>query len=532
MLQANKRREFGLLANGEAARSSQELNPVSDRAGGWLFWLSAFSALMWLAAAAAFSSLALKASPINSFGSAELVIGAVAAFLPAALVLIAGLSGQQGARARAEARRLADAAMRMLSPSPAAEAAARRLGISVRGEVAALDRSVMQAISRIENLDSIVAEKTNAMGQAVDGVREGADELTRRLETERAALLEIGSTLVQQASAIGAAISNHREAVVQAAEYAEAEIAAADEALESRLTSFAAAASLIADRTEALNLAAKVSAESALRLESALSSALEILAKATALTDAARQSSEQAVQAASMTANALRETTAYAIEESKRAADIIRAETANVQQQARGPGSQSAHSERPAHPAPASPVLNKATSNSPIRARWNWRHLLSDTEKNRIGQGQSVLQSPAPAQALPQPQAPARSVTAQDAALEVLTHPARDMAGLGHALLSRVDLHLESVFNLQALERIAQAARRGTQSRRRSVREQAPDAVLRLSQLICADSAANALAEEILRGDGHDLSELLTRGRAPLSAEATRVFLLVDAAYA
>ncbi len=527
MLQANKRREFGLLASGEATRAPQELSPVSDRAGGWLFWLSSLSALMWLAAAAAFSSLALKASPINSFGSAELVIGAVAAFLPAALVLIAGLSGQQGARARAEARRLADAAMRMLSPSPAAEAAARRLGISVRGEVAALDRSVMQAISRIENLDTLVAEKTSAMGQAVAGVREGADELTRQLETERTALLEIGSTLVQQASAIGAAISNHREAVVQAAEYAEAEIAAADEALESRLTSFAAAASLIADRTEALNLAAKVSAESALRLESALSNALEILAKATALTDAARQSSEQAVQAAGMTANALRETTAYAIEESKRAADIIRAETANVQQQARGLGSQPITGERPAPPpSPASPVPSKPASSAPIRARWNWRHLLSDPEKSHGQQGQSVLQNPT------QAQAPARTAPAQDAALEVLTHPARDMAGLGHALLSRVDLHLESVFNLQALERIAQAARRGTQSRRRSVREQAPDAVLRLSQLICADRSANALAEEILRGDGHDLGELLTRGRAPLSAEATRVFLLVDAAYA
>lgn len=528
MIQANKRREFGLLAGGEGARPPQELSPVSDRAGGWLFWLSALSALMWLAAAAAFSSLALKASPINSFGSAELVIGAVAAFLPAALVLIAGLSGQQGARARAEARRLADAAMRMLSPSPAAEAAARRLGISVRGEVAALDRSVMQAISRIENLDSLVAEKTSAMGAAVEGVRGGADQLSRQMETERAALLEIGSTLVQQASAIGAAISNHREAVVQAAEYAEAEIAAADEALESRLTSFAAAASLIADRTEALNLAAKVSAESALRLESALSSALEILAKATALTDAARQSSEQAVQAASMTANALRETTAYAIEESKRAADIIRAETANVQQQARGPGSASAAGDGAVNPSPASPVRAKADSSAPIRARWNWRHLLSDPVKAQSEHGQSVLQS----QNQGQTQAPIGAKAVQDAALEVLTHPARDMAGLGHALLSRVDLHLESVFNLQALERIAQAARRGTQSRRRSVREQAPDAVLRLSQLICTDTAANALAEEILRGDGHDLGELLTRGRAPLSAEATRVFLLVDAAYA
>lgn len=522
MLHGEKRKEFGLLTGADASRPVEELGVVSERAGGWLFWLSALSAFLWLAAAASLTSLTIEASTLQSLGLAQLAIGVAAALLPAALVLISGLSAQQGARARAEARRLADAAMRMLSPSPAAEAAARRLGISVRGEVAALDRSVQQAISRIEGLDSIVAEKTTAMGQAVEGVRDGAEDLTKRLETERTALLQIGASLVQQAAAIGAAISNHREAVVQAAEYAEAEIAAADEALESRLTSFAAAASLISDRTEALNLAAKVSAESALRLEAALSSALEILAKATALTDAARQSSEQAVQAAGMTANALRETTAFAIEESKRAAERIRAETALAQQAALPAASLGSESVRSAS-APAAPnAMTTATAPS-SRARWNWHHFLTDAERHRT--------QPSPARQLPE----ARALPQQAApvtALEVLTHPARDAAGLGHALLARAGLHLESVFNQQALERIANAARRGTQSRRRCVREQAPDAVLRLSQLICGDAAANGLAEEILRGDGHDLSDLLTRGRAPLSAESTRVFLLVDAAYA
>lgn len=516
MFHPDRRKAFGLL-NEDPPSGADDLVKIADRAGGWLFWLSAFSALMWLGAAAALASMAIRASAVQTLGVAQLAVGVVGALLPAALVLICGLSAQQGSRARAEARRLADAAMRMLSPSPAAEAAARRLGISVRGEVAALDRSVEQAIARIQNLDRIVAEKTHAMGEAVDGVRDGADELGKRLDTERAALLQIGTSLVQQAAAIGAAISNHREAVVHAAEYAEAEIAAADEALESRLTSFAAAASLIADRTEALNLAAKVSAESALRLETALSTALETLAKATALTDAARQSSEQAVQAAGMTANALRETTAFAIEESKRAADVIRAETAMAVQAAR-PGQALPGVGARGDVAPATSPAANATgsgSESSQRSRWTWRHLLADTEKSR-----------APLEATKPAEAPA------PASIEVLTHPARDMAGLGHALLARADLRLESIFSLQALERISTAARRGTQSRRRCVREQAPDAVLRLSQVICSDATANSLAEEILRGEGHDLSDMLTRGRAPLSAEATRVFLLIDAAYA
>lgn len=517
MFHPDKRPDYGLLSNGEPLRPVDDLAKITDRAGPWLFWLSAFSAVMWLSAAAALASLAIQASPLRSFGAAQLAIGVVGALLPAALVLICGLSAQQGARARAEARRLADVAMRMLSPSPVAEAAARRLGISVRGEVAALDRSVQQAIARIENLDTLVSDKAAAMGKAVDNVRDGADDLSKRLDSDRAALLQIGTSLVHQAAAIGAAISNHREAVLHAAEYAEAEISAADEALESRLTSFAAAASLISDRTEALNLAARVSAESALKLETALSAALEVLAKATALTDAARQSSEQAVQAAGMTASALRETTSFAIEESKKAADIIRAETASALQAAHAiqlPG-ETASVEPVSVPDPSAAAVAEATQ----RSRWNWRHLLADPEKNRS-----------------QPIAPktieAPAVSPTETSIDVLTHPARDVAGLGHALLARLDLHLESVFSLQALERIAGAARRGTQSRRRCVREQAPDAVLRLSQLICADSAASGLAEEILYSGGHDLGDLLTRGRAPLSAEATRVFLLVDAAYA
>ncbi|TPW07888.1 MAG: hypothetical protein FD124_836, partial [Alphaproteobacteria bacterium] len=52
----------------------------------------------------------------------------------------------------------------------------------------------------------------------------------------------------------------------------------------------------------------------------------------------------------------------------------------------------------------------------------------------------------------------------------------------------------------------------------------------RLSELLEADPRARQEAARFLEAEGARLADLLARGRASMSADATRAFLLLDAA--
>jgi hypothetical protein len=380
--------------------------------------------------------------------------------------------------------------------------------------------------------------------------------------------LKISEDLTRQAQTIGNSISRHTSSIAEAALQAEAEVRAADQALDHRLTSFGAAAALITDRTQHLTGAAQASADSALRLETALSNALDILAKATSLTDAARQSADAATLAANSTAGAVRDTTIRAVEDAQRAADVIRGEAVNVEREAAialerlreaaeearsaAIGARAAVEDMPA-PAPSRarqpvrmreapdtpgydtswrdepdsmesrplPRVRRGEQPSPFGERqrsepqppqgdWTWRQLLSNVDDNK------------------QP----RREPAQDpvAHLRRQTAEARPPSLPIVAVIEEAGLTLDDVFSPSALERIAQRSRSGTQSRRRAVRDAAPEASRRLGDFFARNPQANQDAMQFLRHDGGRIAELIGRGRAQMNAEATRAFLLIDAA--
>jgi hypothetical protein len=99
-------------------------------------------------------------------------------------------------------------------------------------------------------------------------------------------------------------------------------------------------------------------------------------------------------------------------------------------------------------------------------------------------------------------------------------------------VIEAAGLNLAEIFEVSTLDRVAQRARNGTQARRRAVADAAPDAVNRLSALLSRDGSARTTANEFLSVEGPRISELLGRGRASMSADATRAFLLIDAASA
>ncbi len=167
----------------------------------------------------------------------------------------------------------------------------------------------------------------------------------------------------------------------------------------------------------------------------------------------------------------------------------------------------------PLESAPPRPRASEPARNErPAPAEWTWRDLLSSVDHSDKG-------APRPPQD----------------SMQRLQHQISQPHGGGPALpiaetIARAGLTLDDVFSPSALERIAQRSRSGTQARRRAVQDAAPDATQRLANFLAHDAHANQEAMQFLRNDGARIAELMGRGRAAMNAEATRVFLLIDAA--
>ena len=541
--------------------------------GGLLTTIALVVAAAWIVGGLAAAVALLGMERIQALSGVEMAALAAALILPALMSVFSGLTARESARARAEARRLADATDRLLNPERSAEAAAKQLATSVRGEINSLDRALETTLSRLKEVEGHIMRQTNAVEHIEGRAKAGANQLITGMEREHSELLRIADELTRQAQTIGNSISRHTAAITDAATAAEEEVRAADQALDHRLTSFGAAAALITDRTQNLTGAAQASADSALRLETALSNALDILAKATNLTDAARQSADAATLAANSTAGAMRETTVRAIDDAKRAADLIRKEAVGVereaasalerlreaadaaraaavgarhaiedenpqQQQQRGPRTRSAPHLRqapetpgydqawrdetdPLESAPPPRTQRREVTPPPSRREeapqqgdWTWRDLLSNVDD---GDGARAPQRREPAE---DPVAHLRRQISEPRPTGLPIVTAIEEAGL----------QLDEVFSPSALERIAQRARSGTQARRRAVYDAAPDAARRLADHLSRSPDANQEAMQFLRQEGARIAELIGRGRASMNADATKAFLLIDAA--
>ncbi len=560
--------------------------------GGAVFMLAMAVAVLWLAGAAAAALALLGPDGISALSGVEWGALAAAAVLPALMAFFSGLAARDSARARAEARRLADAADRLLNPERSAEEAARQLALSVRGEISTLDKALEQTLARLQEVEGQIERQARAVGNIAEQAKSGANQMISGMEREREELLRISRELTSQAQTIGDSISRHTHSISEAAKIAEAEVRAADQALDHRLTSFGAAAALISDRTHGLSSAAQASADSALRLEQALSNALDVLAKATNLTDAARQSAEAASLAANSTAGAVRDTTYRAVEDAKRAADLIRNEAVNVEREAAvalerlrdaadaareaAVGARTAVEENAPEPprarrrsapppeehydatwrdepdsldAPPARARSARQEPAPTRSRrdepqrritrqgpdfegpprdrapassdWTWRELLSSVEEDGAP----------PARPVP---AAARREPPEDAVAHLrrqISEPRRQGVALPVLdTIAHAGIKLDEVFSPSALERIAQRARSGTQVRRRAVYDAAAEATQTLADYLAHDAVANQEALHFLHNEGVRIAELIARGRASMNAEATRAFLLIDAA--
>lgn len=555
--------------------------------GATIALISIAVGVLWIVGSIATAIALLGFDRILTLTTAQAGALAAGVVLPAMMAFFSGAAAREGARARSEAQRLADAADRLLNPEQSAQGAARELAMTVRGEITQLDKALEATLARLQEVEGRIAHQAATVDNMADQAKAGANTMITGMEREREELLRISRELTDQAQLIGDHISKHTSSISTAARQAEAEVRAADQALDHRLTSFGAAAALITDRTHALSGAAQTSADSALRLETALSNALDVLAKATSLTDAARQSADAATLAANSTAGAVRETTTRAIDDAKRAADLIRGEAVNVEREAaialdrlreaadaareaaigaraaveddrQRPRAQS----RPQARAPEAPPEQRFEQRRAPDASWRDEHdplegpppsarQRRDAEPPRRAPEEPMFGERG-GERPPPPEGwtwrdllgsvdhdtsrggPVRRAPAEDAVAR-LQHQISEPRGYAPSLpvtevFEAAGMRLDEVFSASGLERIAQRARSGTQARRRAVRDAAPDATRRLADYLARNPQANQDAMQFLRNEGARIAELLARGRASMQADATRAFLLIDSA--
>ncbi|MFT3729594.1 MAG: hypothetical protein QM759_17360 [Terricaulis sp.] len=306
--------------------------PVKVKTGfSWAGFMGGFAALLWIGGAVAL--------PLSYFGvdavmamDPAMQAGLVAlAFGPALLFWVAASAAGEALKARKLATELTRMAQTAKSPVETAEQDAQRLTNVVKTEIEALNDSVATALNRMRELEASAQRNAAIFNEALMATRENTDTMAGALKAERDALVELNADMKDQGATLADSVGRQVRLMREASKLVVAEVTAAEDALDGHMASLGESAAIMSERTTAFHHAADTAQSATNALHNTMHTMLEGLGEATRLTDAARQSADQAVLAANETAAAVRETTRNAVYEAKKAAQLIRAEATAMQ---------------------------------------------------------------------------------------------------------------------------------------------------------------------------------------------------------
>ncbi len=571
--------EFEPLADDElpaAIQSEPETKLQNVKTGfSWAGFAGGLAALVWVAGAIG--------GPISYFGiegvlamDPAMQAGVIAlAFGPALLFWVAASAAGEALKARRLAVELTRIAREARLPVEAGENDARRLSNTVKGEIDQLNDAVAAALDRLAELETAAQRNAMLFGEAVAASRENTEAMSQALRYERDALVELNGDLKGQTEVIANSVGRQVRLMREASKLVKTEITAAEDALETHLASFAASATVLGERTAAFHEVADTAAAATASLNGTMTEMLDGLTEATRLTDAAKQSTEQAVLAANETASAVRETTRAAVTEAKRAAQLIRAETVALQDAAAETLSKlqdAANAARMAseesqaaadyHAAAIEKRLGALASTAgakkvvrpverkierPVERKVE-RQLAEVEEMTTLHAAANAAVARGGARAArvetvsEEPRRmfkgfggwgnfmPQREETPANEDLVAFSTPRDPDAELKSGavdLVLNAGVDIDDVLHAGDLERIARCSRDGASARRRAVTDAAPGAVTKLVRHMKRNSDAHTLATQFRARP--DLAKSERKGEG---SELVRAYLLIDAALA
>jgi hypothetical protein len=579
-------------AAAEAPTLIKPETPVKLKTGfSWAGFLGGAAALLWIGGAIAVPFSYFGVDAVMTMDPAMQASLAALAFGPALLLWTAASAAGEALKAR----RLAVELTRMAQHKPALAGAAaedaQRLTSAVKIEIERLNDMVAVALDRLLELETAAQRNAALFNEAVAASRESAQTMTGALEAERNALVEINAEMKDQGATLADSVGRQVRLMREASKLVVAEITAAETALDGHMETISESAAIMGERTNAFHQAADTAAQATASLHTTMHSMLDSLGEATRLTDAARQSADEAVLAANETASAVRETTRSAVYEAKKAAQLIRAEAAAMQDTAvdtlaklqeaakiarEASDESQAAAERHALSIEkrlgaigATVNARKAQAIAPARAgervvERSGERLAGRAAERKPAVEPSPLQAAATAAAsrsAPRPRMEARTEIqeprrvfkgfggwgnfmpqtprAEEPKQVDVGAPAESLVDFGSAnaetklKMSAIDLvlnagvDLDAVLNPSELEQIAQSSRNGAAARRRTVTDFAPGAVTRIVRHVKRTDGAHAVAAQFRSRP--DLAKSESKREA---SDLVRAYLLIDAALA
>ncbi|WP_312165704.1 polar localization protein TipN [Phenylobacterium sp.] len=224
---------------------------------GWTIYLTAFVvSVLWACAPIAFAWGYRRSVAPFDFEPFAMVVFALLAIGPAALVWVLAYMVRQGQLLGAEARRTKALADEMTTPAMAAGAQTIDLVQAMRDEIARAGAAAQEARDTIIVLRQALAGESEGLAAAAANAARTAQGLSETLGRERTELGGLAQTLDAQAAAVADAITRQAKMVGEASDLAEAQLREAEASLAARAADLAAAAGETSDvaRTAAEDL--------------------------------------------------------------------------------------------------------------------------------------------------------------------------------------------------------------------------------------------------------------------------------------
>ncbi|MBY0564213.1 MAG: hypothetical protein K2P58_08500 [Hyphomonadaceae bacterium] len=519
---------FGELTADDIAppAAAQSAEPVRT-AFSWVGFFGSVAAVAWVGgvlgiAATQVSASALASGPLFWLGLTVLT------FAPALLFWLTASAASEALKTRRLAVELTRLARCSRAPFEMSSAEARALSRSASDEIAALNSAMAGALDRLRELESAVQHSTAGISDAFSISQQDAETLSATLARERAALATLSGELRGQTEHIADSIGRQIRLMREASKLVKSEMSAAEDALDAHLAAFAAAASSMGEHATSMKNFASDAVATTGRLDGAMGRMLQSLSETTRLAEAARLSSESAVEAARETAGAVRQTALSAIDEAKRATDAVRAESAAMQ-------------------VVANDTLT-TLQNAAATARTNAQKSLAAVHEHAPAQAALAEAAAAPKIATPPRStdiyaaaAAARAAYRERAANDQLPEPANESKASpvrakesdaelklrALDLVANCGVDLDRTLNTHDLNQIASSSRNGAAARRRAVLSAAPGAVGRITRRLRGSEDAHAIATEFRARP--DLAKSPRKGEG---SDLVRAYLLIDAALA
>lgn len=308
----------------DAARSS----------GSWMPWAGIAVAVAWWASCIGIAIALIGHETLLAMPAALSVSGVIAAFLPGALIVMAGFMARETTRASAANALVLEAASNLLNPSAKAGEDAKTLASEMAVSAASVDKAMGHALSAMRAMAGEIGDERMRLESVAYATADNSRDLSERLSNERTALESLAKALKQQTDVMSEAIPHQSAIMIEAARTASEEFASADEALEQRMQSMEGTGNALSAKLVDLDALSVDATKRAETLTFAITRLEEKLEQSQRTVESAVRAGEMAAAAAGTTGDALKDAVSVAIDGARTATTDIQARTRAASEEA------------------------------------------------------------------------------------------------------------------------------------------------------------------------------------------------------